>query len=246
MQFNKRNQASDLHAWAMVGYNFKSDIIFFDVNDRIDEDPSWQVEVAGQQGWPQPVPVEETIDEVQRLMGEPNCKHRCKDKQACKHACCKGYRAKKKGGNMTQKQYLEWIFKAHVELIWRQHQSQGRPFILMEDNDGCHGTKSEDNLVARYKQLLEGFLWYANPPESPDFNIIENCRRIVKQRIKQRKSSTIEELKQSVKEGWGRITQDEINEMVDSMPKRMKECVKRGGLQHPGKANNTLKLQQTA
>jgi hypothetical protein len=233
MQYNKRNHASDLHVWAMVGYNFKSSIIFFDVNELVEEDPSWELEIVEQEGEPQPAPALETIDEEHRLLGEANCKHRCKDKQACKHACCKGYRSKKKGGNMTQRQYLEWIFKRHIEPIWRQHVADGRPFILMEDNDGCHGTKTDDNIVAQHKQLLKGFLWYANPPQSPDLNIIENLWRIIKQRIKQRKPTTVEELKQFITEEWDRITQEEINELVDSMPNRVKECVKRRGLQTP-------------
>ena len=65
---------------------------------------------------------------------------------------------------MTQKQYLEWIFKGQIEPIWRQHLAQGRPFILCEDNDGCHGTRTLDNDVRQYKDSLEGFMWYANPP----------------------------------------------------------------------------------
>ena len=233
MQYNKRNRAAVLHAWAMVGYNYKSPLIFFDVNALIDEDPSWELEISEQQGEPQPAPVYETIDEEQRLIGEPNCRHNCKDKTACKHQCCKGYKAKKKGGNMTQKQYLEWIFKGHIEPIWRQHQSKGEDFILLEDNDGCHGTKSDDNVVINHKRTLQGFKWYANPAQSPDLNIIENCWRIIKQRVKERKPTTVEELKRYILEEWDRLPQEKINEMVDSMPNRIKECLKRRGLQTP-------------
>ena len=232
IQYHKRLHASELHVWAMVGYNYKSAIVFFDVNEQTQEDPSWQLEIDEQQA-PEPAPALETIDEEQRLLGDSNCKHTCKDKAACKHACCKGYRAKKKGGNMTQKQYLEWIFKGQIEPIWRQHLAQGRPFILCEDNDGCHGTRTLDNDVRQYKDSLEGFMWYANPPQSPDFNIIEHCWRIIKQRIKQRKPTTVEQLRQFIIEEWDAIPQDTINEYVDSMPYRMKECVKRGGLQTP-------------
>ena len=233
MQFNKKNHTSVLHAWAMVGYNFKSKLVWFDVNAQVDEDPSWQLEIAEQQGEPMPAPAVETIEEEQRLMGEANCKHRCKDKTMCKHECCKGFRANKKGGNMTQKQYLEWILKGHIEPIWQQHQSKGEPFILMEDNDGCHGTKSDDNIVVQFKRALEGFMWYANPPQSPDLNIIEKCWRIIKQRVKQRAPTTVEQLRQYIEEEWDAIPQEKINEMVDSMPERVKECLKRRGLQTP-------------
>jgi hypothetical protein len=233
MQFRKNNHASVLHAWGIVGYNFKSNLIFFDVNDEIQEDPSWELEITEQEGLPPPAPAVETEEEERRLLNEPTCKHHCKDKTACKHACCKGYTKKKKGGNMTQTQYLEWIFKGQIEPIWRQHQSRGEHFILLEDNDGCHGTRSDNNPVVNYKRSLHRFKWYANPPQSPDLNVIENVWRIIKQRVKQRKPTTVDELRQYVKEEWDRITQEEINKLVDTMPRRITECHKRGGLQTP-------------
>ena len=222
-----------LHAWAMVGYDYKSELIFFDINDQIEEDPLWALEITEQEGLLLPVPALETTEEEQRLMGESNCKHNCKDKTACKHECCKGYKSKKKGGNMTQTQYLEWIFKPYIEPEWRRHQSRGEPFILLEDNDGCHSTRSDNNPVIRFKRALKGFMWYANPPQSPDLNIIENCWRIIKQRVKQRKPTTVDELKQYIIEEWASIPQEKINKMVDTMPKRITECHKRGGLQTP-------------
>lgn len=52
MQYRKNNHASELHVWAMVGYNFKSDIVFFDINEPVQEDPLWELEIAEQQGKP--------------------------------------------------------------------------------------------------------------------------------------------------------------------------------------------------
>ena len=102
IQFNKRNHTLVLHVWAMVGYDYKSELIFFDINDQIEEDPLWVLEITEQEGLLLPVLALEITEEEQRLIGESNYKHNCKDKTACKHECYKGYKSKKKGGNMTQ------------------------------------------------------------------------------------------------------------------------------------------------
>lgn len=45
--------------------------------------------------------------------------------------------------------------------------------MLLEDNDGSHGTRTSNNIVARYKAKI-GIPWYSNSARSPDLNIIEN------------------------------------------------------------------------
>ena len=105
----------------MVGYDYKSELIFFDINDQIEEDPLWVLKITKQEGLLLLVLALKTTEEEQRLIGESNYKHNCKDKTACKYECCKGYKSKKKGGNMTQTQYLEWIFKPYIEPEWRRH-----------------------------------------------------------------------------------------------------------------------------
>lgn len=57
------------------------------------------------------------------------------------------------------------LFKTYIELIQRDHLNKGKDFILKEDNDGSYGTRSNDNIVARYKQGLgKYFKQYANVP----------------------------------------------------------------------------------
>lgn len=73
---------------------------------------------------------------------------------------------------MTFDDYLA-IFKRYTEPIWREHKRLGLPFILEEDNDGSHGTRSTYNIVHKYKTELEkeGFKYCANCPQYPDFSI---------------------------------------------------------------------------
>ena len=109
--------------------------------------------------------------------------------------------------------------------------AEGIPFILEEDNDGSHGTRSLDNIVYKAKLALgPDFKFYANPPQSPDLSIIENVWRTLKQRIKNRKPSIKEELRQVIFEEWDKIAQEEINDLVLTMQDRVRECWLRGGL----------------
>jgi hypothetical protein len=245
-QFNKRGGASSLHVWAMVGWGFKSKLVFY--GDWSELDTAWEKEHQGieeQQPtetavWPQPSSQVEGTEEAERaILGDStSCKHTCRDKTACKHRCCKGQKkasgANTKGGNMTQEQYLH-LFKKHIVPIWEQHVRNGQPFVLEEDNDGSHGTRSENNIVVNFKRSLEylgrRFQFYANPPQSPDFSIIENVWRIIKQRVKRRKPTTVDQLKYWIEYEWDQLSvEEDINPLVETMPERMAQAYERAGL----------------
>lgn len=238
IQYKRRGRRSQLHAWAMVGYNYKSPFVFFDSNDT-SEPTDWIYEVIGNEH-DDPQPTKETETEEAQLLGNgrpSTCKHRCKNKGQCKHACCKAdYRSPKVAGNMTMEQYLTKIFRPYIEPAWLQAKEQHRGFVLLEDNDGSHGTKTSSNIVAKYKAAI-GIPWYANSPRSPDLNVIENVWRILKQRLKQALSNrtdlTIDKVKDLIQQIWRDIDQKEINQLVVSMPERLKECVRRKGVNTP-------------
>ena len=96
--------------------------------------------------------------------------------------------------------------------------------MLLEDSDGSHGIQSFDNPVRRYKDSLQGFQRYADPPQSLYFNIIENVWRIFKQRVKRHCYKAVNELKAAIELEWSRMEQWKINEIVDSMPTRLRQC----------------------
>jgi hypothetical protein len=189
----------------MVGYGYKGPLVFYDTNDN-SEPYDWIYQALNEDA-EHPNAVEETLDEEARLLGDRmplRCKHTCRDKEACKHKCCKaGYRNLKEGGNLTMVQYLTKIFRPYIETAWQEHKDKHKRFILMEDNDGSHSTKTTNNIVARYKALIK-IPWYANAAKSPDLNIIENVWRILKQRLKQRlrfeKGITILRMKEIMQE----------------------------------------------
>ncbi|KAK3344295.1 hypothetical protein B0T25DRAFT_322721 [Lasiosphaeria hispida] len=75
-----------------------------------------------------------------------------------------------------------------------------------------------------------GLKHFFNTPGSPDLSPTENCWRSVKQYIRANlgigKDGDIMEL---AKAGWGRIPQAKINELVDSMVRRMQDVLEGEG-----------------
>ena len=73
------------------------------------------------------------------------------------------------------------------------------------------------------------------PPQSPHLDPIGNGWMILKQRVKRRKSTSKEELKDFLLEKRDLITYDEINDLIlgerRGMSVRMQQCYERQGLQ---------------
>ena len=106
--------------------------------------------------------------------------------------------------------------------------------ILLEDNDNAHGTRGKkDNKIKKAKRRL-GIKWESNPPESPDLNPMETIWRMIKQRLKNRGLILdATELRRAIEEEWDKITIDEINKAIATMPARVKELNERNGLPIP-------------
>jgi transposase len=94
--------------------------------------------------------------------------------------------------------------------------------IFVEDNNELHGTKGKaDNKVKQAKIRLN-IKWEAQPSNSPDLNPIETIWRIIKQRLKNRGVIfQIQTLKRAIQEEWDKITIEEINKAISTMPDRV-------------------------
>jgi transposase len=69
------------------------------------------------------------------------------------------------------------------------------------------------------------------PPQSPDFNPIENLWRIMKLRISKRREyiTSREQMVNVLQEEWAKITPSNYRTCIMSWSKRMKECIKNKG-----------------
>ena len=127
------------------------------------------------------------------------------------------------GGRLVQTDYMV-ILEQIVVPEWDKN------CVLVEDNDGPHGTKDKRfNKVKALKAHL-GIQWEMNPPNSPDLNPIETIWRIIKQRLKSR-GVIFEEavLRRAIQEEWDKITLDEINRAISTMPDRVAALNERNG-----------------
>ena len=143
---------NEFHVWTYVGWNFKSDLIFYD----LDED-------------------------------EPR--------------------------NMTINLYIVKMLSI-VKGYRDETEVKDKEFIFQENNDGGHGTRSQENSVRLYKnQINLDFIddWSAF---SPDLSPIENVWRILKQRIRRHEPKTKEELKIVIETEWAKLTLKEINRVI--------------------------------
>ncbi len=135
----------------------------------------------------------------------------------------------KMGGPMTQERYVNEILpivKARKEEV----KSAGDQFVFQENNDGSHGTRSEEN-IARFRKVQMELEFIENwPPNSPDLNPIENVWRILKSRVKRHKCTTSEQLRKAIEQEWKKITLEEVNECILGSPKGKKDArgVKKG------------------
>jgi transposase len=107
-------------------------------------------------------------------------------------------------------------------------------WILLEDNDAAHGTRGQGNIKLKAAKEALGIQCESNPSESPDLNPIKTIWRIIKQRLKNRGLIVdSDELRRAIKEEWDKITIDEINKAISTMPERIRAIRERDGCPIP-------------
>ena len=104
---------------------------------------------------------------------------------------------------------------------------RGDKFVLEEDGDSGHGGGNSKggrlNIVKEWKQA-HGLKHFFNTPGSPDLSLIENYWRAVKQYIRANLKIGADIMELAL-EGWRRISQPQINQLVDSMVRRMEDVL---------------------
>jgi hypothetical protein len=126
-------------------------------------------------------------------------------------------------GKMSQRAYIDQILEPVVK-PWLE---AGHDFVLEEDGDSGHGP-GRDNIVKSWKHDHH-LQHYFNCASSPDLAPIENCWLPPKQHLQKYPHWDDSTTKELILEGWGRVSQDFINDKVISMPQRLREVIERKG-----------------
>lgn len=132
-----------------------------------------------------------------------------------------------KGGGMTAARYQHQVLdKMVVDVYQRACEEKG--YVLFEqDGAPSHTAKSTQQFLKDH--LIDLF---PQPASSPDVVPLESLWHTLKQKIRARKDipTKLEDLKIAVREAWDSITIEEVNQLVDNMPERVKAVIaSRGG-----------------
>lgn len=129
-------------------------------------------------------------------------------------------------GIMKKEDYLH-ILKSNLPDFVDMSAYPEEEVVFQQDGDPKHTSKIVIKWLSEQKfQLLE---W---PAQSPDLNPIENLWAVVKRRLglHQRAPTNINELWTRVQQEWADIPKEIIENLVESMPRRVRSVIKNKGL----------------
>lgn len=126
--------------------------------------------------------------------------------------------------NLTGPRYVDLILGPIVR-NWRG--AFGENFLFMHDNAPPHTGRVATNFLE-----TEGVTVLQWPSCSPDLNPIEHLWDMIKRRIRARVNNpgNTDQLIQAALEEWENLPQENINNLIESMPRRIRACIEaRGG-----------------
>lgn len=130
-------------------------------------------------------------------------------------------------GNMNKELYKEILqddLEQTIQYACRELDLDRDQIIFQQDNDPKHTS----NLVKKYlkEQSYKTIEW---PAQSPDLNPIENMWSLLKQRLNDYETAPkgLEELNERVIDVWyNKMTAKDCQNVINSMPRRIKACIK--------------------
>ena len=125
-------------------------------------------------------------------------------------------------GTINAERYIEVLEQHMLPSRWRLF--QGRPCIFQQDNAKPHTASITTAWLRRRRVRVLN--WSAC---SPDLSPIENIWRIMKQKIRQRRPRTFEQLESNIRQEWDNIPLPKLQQLVSSVLRRFQTVVKRRG-----------------
>lgn len=121
---------------------------------------------------------------------------------------------------VSQSEYHEVISKTFIPEGKRLF--DGRPFVVWQDGAPVHTAKS----TKKYWSSFPGATPLISPPASPDLNIIENCWGLVDDKLMGRSFPSLQAFKTAVRNEWANLSMHTVQQLFDSMPKRVAKLLK--------------------
>ncbi|GFX56190.1 transposable element Tcb1 transposase [Trichonephila clavipes] len=124
---------------------------------------------------------------------------------------------------MTGHIYRDVILERHVRLF---RDAMGAEFLFMDDNAHPHHANIVDECLQ--SEDITPMDW---PAYSPDLNPIEHVWDMLGRRIAARQPppTCLPELRRALLDEWCNIPQDQIDNLILSMPRRCKACIASSG-----------------
>ena len=134
-------------------------------------------------------------------------------------------------GRLTALDYRDIIMDGEMFDFWIEGMEDVGYLVMMEDGAPQHQGAAA---VRRAQLEKDGWVGWGPktwPANSPDLNPIENLWHILKVNIRKRKHQprTREELIEAVLEEWEKLDMEIVNNLIDSMPRRMRAVIKAKG-----------------
>lgn len=125
-------------------------------------------------------------------------------------------------GIMTKEVYLDLL---QTNLIASKKKLRLKnDFIFQQDGDPKHTAKIVDQWFV--KQRIKKLDW---PAQSPDMNPIEHLWTVIKRKVQERSPKNKKELEQVLREEWELLDKKTLENLVESMPRRVAEVIKAKG-----------------
>jgi DDE superfamily endonuclease len=132
-----------------------------------------------------------------------------------------------KGGGMNSEWYCEQVLKGCFYDYWMTMTSIRGQISFQQDGAASHTSKSTKQWLQQNSIPI-----FPHPAASPDLNPIEPVWKILKTKIRTRPHppTSMDELKQAVKQAWDAISDEDIHTHTKHMEDRVKAVINaRGG-----------------
>ncbi|GFW19275.1 transposable element Tcb2 transposase [Trichonephila clavipes] len=122
-------------------------------------------------------------------------------------------------GTMTGQRYIDEALLPHVRLF---RGAVGDKFVFMDDNATCHRTLAVQDCLD--SEGIQGFVW---PARSPDINPIENVWDALGRQVAGRNYPPTNKntLIRALTEEWDKLPQQLLDNVVQSMVRRVECCI---------------------